>query len=170
MLTFAPRTFTSLARVAGALAALRQGVSGDVRRRGAEAGAQLLTDAAVARVPRGPETDPPHTHLRDTVGWRTYTHTRQLTTIGIGTDEPRGEMLEFGTAPHVITPRVAGALFWAGGRHPVMRVRHPGTRARPWLRPALTDTRAPAGNAVRDAIVAHVTESRGASSAPGGTA
>ncbi|MFD9464376.1 HK97 gp10 family phage protein [Streptomyces sp. NPDC060027] len=45
--------------------------------------------------------------------------------------------VEFGSSPHVITPRNAKALYWPGARHPVARVNHPGTPAQPFLRPAL---------------------------------
>lgn len=49
--------------------------------------------------------------------------------------------VEYGTAPHVITPRNKKALFWPGARHPVARVNHPGTTAQPFLRPALLQHR-----------------------------
>lgn len=45
--------------------------------------------------------------------------------------------VEYGTAPHVITPKNKKALYWPGARHPVARVNHPGTNAQPFLRPAL---------------------------------
>lgn len=37
--------------------------------------------------------------------------------------------IEWGTRPHVITPRTKKALYWLGARHPVARVNHPGTPA-----------------------------------------
>jgi hypothetical protein len=37
-------------------------------------------------------------------------------------------ILEFGSRPHRITARSGGALHWAGARHPVRYVNHPGTR------------------------------------------
>ncbi len=43
--------------------------------------------------------------------------------------------VEFGTRPHEIRPRTKKALFWKGARHPVRRVQHPGTRARPFMIP-----------------------------------
>lgn len=56
--------------------------------------------------------------------------------------------VEFGTAPHVIVPRRRKALAWGGARRLsgslrkgakptnfARRVNHPGTRARPYLRP-----------------------------------
>lgn len=36
--------------------------------------------------------------------------------------------VEFGTRPHKIVPKNAGALYWPGAAHPVMSVNHPGTR------------------------------------------
>lgn len=51
--------------------------------------------------------------------------------------------VELGTAPHVITARPGSALYWAGADHPVKRVRHPGTRPYPYLRPALFQRRTP---------------------------
>lgn len=56
--------------------------------------------------------------------------------------------VEFGTRPHVIVPRTRKALAWGGARRLsgslrrgskatnfARRVNHPGTRARPYLRP-----------------------------------
>lgn len=56
--------------------------------------------------------------------------------------------VEFGTRPHVIVPRTKKALAWGGARRLsgslrsgasatnfARRVNHPGTRARPYLRP-----------------------------------
>lgn len=49
--------------------------------------------------------------------------------------------VELGTEPHVILPDKKKALFWEGAAHPVGRVNHPGTRPRPYLRPALYQQR-----------------------------
>jgi hypothetical protein len=46
-----------------------------------------------------------------------------------GSDYPVLEYLERGTRPHIIRPRFKKALFWPGARHPVGKVRHPGTVA-----------------------------------------
>jgi hypothetical protein len=43
--------------------------------------------------------------------------------------------VEEGTAPHLIFPRKAQALYWKGAAHPVRMVNHPGTKARPYLVP-----------------------------------
>lgn len=41
--------------------------------------------------------------------------------------------VEFGTAPHIIKPVNKKALFWQGAKHPVRSVRHPGSRANPYM-------------------------------------
>jgi hypothetical protein len=46
-----------------------------------------------------------------------------------------GADLELGTEPHVIVPRDKKALFWPGAAHPVKKVNHPGTPAKPYLIP-----------------------------------
>lgn len=50
---------------------------------------------------------------------------------------PIGLFGEVGTKPHVIEARNKEALFWPGAAHPVKKVNHPGTQAKPHLRPAL---------------------------------
>lgn len=44
--------------------------------------------------------------------------------------------VELGTGPHDILPVRKKALYWKGAPHPFARVHHPGTKARPFLRPA----------------------------------
>ena len=58
----------------------------------------------------------------------------------VGTNVNYGAAVEYGTAPHVIKPVNKKALFWPGARHPVGKVNHPGTRAQPFLRPAVEMT------------------------------
>jgi hypothetical protein len=62
---------------------------------------------------------------------------RRRVTVGIGPsrDAPHGLLLEYPTRTHTIRPSAAGALKLPGG---VLRavVRHPGTGAQPFLRPA----------------------------------
>lgn len=55
----------------------------------------------------------------------------------IGTNVSYAAAVEYGTAPHVIKPRYKRALFWPGAAHPVAQVNHPGTKAQPFLRPAI---------------------------------
>lgn len=49
--------------------------------------------------------------------------------------------VEEGTAPHVIEPNSAEALYWPGAQHPVARVNHPGTPATHFMRNALFQER-----------------------------
>lgn len=55
----------------------------------------------------------------------------------IGSNVEYARYVEEGTKPHRIVARHKKALHWKGARHPVLAVNHPGTRARPYLRPAL---------------------------------
>ena len=45
-------------------------------------------------------------------------------------------MVEEGTRPHTIRAKGKKALYWKGARHPVKSVRHPGSKAKPYLIPA----------------------------------
>jgi HK97 gp10 family phage protein len=60
-------------------------------------------------------------------------------TVGyvVGTNVNYAAAVEYGTAPHVIKPKYKQALYWPGAAHPVAQVNHPGTRAQPFLRPAI---------------------------------
>ncbi len=49
-----------------------------------------------------------------------------------------GSMVEYGTSAHAIDPLNKQALFWNGALHPYRRVMHPGTKAKPYMFPALT--------------------------------
>ena len=44
--------------------------------------------------------------------------------------------VEEGTRPHTIRAKNKKALYWKGAKHPVKSVRHPGSRAKPFLMPA----------------------------------
>ena len=44
--------------------------------------------------------------------------------------------VEEGTKPHIIRAKGKKALYWKGARHPVRKVNHPGSRAKPYLIPA----------------------------------
>lgn len=54
----------------------------------------------------------------------------------VGTEDPVGRYVVEGTRAHVIAPRDKKALFWAGARHPVREVHHPGTKANPFMQKA----------------------------------
>lgn len=66
----------------------------------------------------------------------------QHVVVGVGPNRKRGwiaHFLEFGTAAHWIRPRKAKALRLADGSL-VRRVHHPGTAARPFMRPAFDES------------------------------
>lgn len=56
----------------------------------------------------------------------------------IGSNVSYARYVEEGTEPHRIVARRKKALHWPGAAHPVLAVNHPGSRARPYLRPALS--------------------------------
>ena len=47
------------------------------------------------------------------------------------------EGVEKGTKPHIIRAKNKKALYWQGAKHPVKVVNHPGSKAKPYLIPAL---------------------------------
>ena len=46
-------------------------------------------------------------------------------------------IVEKGSKAHVIRPKNKKALYWKGAKRPVKYVNHPGSRAKPYLEPAL---------------------------------
>jgi hypothetical protein len=58
----------------------------------------------------------------------------------VGTNVNYAAAVEYGTSPHVIKPVNKRALYWPGAAHPVAQVNHPGTAAKPFLRPAIEMT------------------------------
>ena len=45
-------------------------------------------------------------------------------------------MVEYGTKAHIIKAKNKKALYWKSASHPVKSVRHPGSKAKPYLIPA----------------------------------
>ena len=45
-------------------------------------------------------------------------------------------MVEYGTRAHIIKAKNKKALYWKGAKHPVKKVNHPGSKAKPYLIPA----------------------------------
>ena len=45
-------------------------------------------------------------------------------------------IVEEGSRPHTIRAKNKKALYWKGAKHPVKSVRHPGSKAKPYLIPA----------------------------------
>ena len=44
--------------------------------------------------------------------------------------------VEYGTKAHIIRAKNKKALYWKGAKHPVKKVNHPGSKAKPFLIPA----------------------------------
>ena len=51
----------------------------------------------------------------------------------VGTNVSYAPYLHYGTQPYIIRPKKQKSLYWAGARHPVKQVRHPGLKARPFM-------------------------------------
>jgi hypothetical protein len=58
--------------------------------------------------------------------------------------------VETGTNPHMIYPRNKKALYWPGASHPVKSVRHPGTKAQPFLVPAAREEYPKLGDRIKE--------------------
>ena len=71
-------------------------------------------------------------HLRRGIG-----NFRRGMTVTVHTSNIKyAVMVEKGTKAHIIKPKDKKALYWKGARHPVKSVRHPGSKAKPYLIPA----------------------------------
>ena len=71
-------------------------------------------------------------HLR-----RGIANIRRGMTVTIHTSNIKyAPMVEYGTRSHIIKPKNKKALYWRGATHPVKKVNHPGSKAKPYLIPA----------------------------------
>lgn len=105
--------------------------------------AQIVTQGAKRRCPVSPSGSEHHPSgwLRSSIGWDLGRDTEGLH-ADVGTDVDHALDVEFSTKPHIIEShgdyplrnRKTGQVF---GK----RVMHPGTKAQPFLRPALDDMR-----------------------------
>lgn len=110
-------------------------------------GGAMLAAEARARAPRGPTS-----HLAGSIQGIEPTGSFLAGTLSGGAVAiaAYAEYVESGTDPHEIRPRYRSALRWPalGGFRFARRVHHPGTRAQPFMEPAL--------DAVADRIVAEM--------------
>ena len=60
--------------------------------------------------------------------------------------------VEEGVKPHKIKPKRGKALYWQGAKHPVKYVNHPGSKAKPYLVPALESEKDKFINNLKEAI------------------
>ncbi|GAA3027244.1 hypothetical protein [Streptosporangium longisporum] len=92
----------------------------------------------------------PPGYMRSKIGWSMHRDELGLyADIGTTARTPDGDpyplYVEYGTRPHTIRPKKpGGTLHWVGAdgtHHFAQEVHHPGTRAQPFIRPALDDLR-----------------------------
>lgn len=74
-------------------------------------------------------------HLRRGVAYRTTMTEGIVHTSNI----KYARSVEDGSKAHIINPKYKKALYWKGAKHPVKFVRHPGSKAKPYLKPAFED-------------------------------
>lgn len=72
-------------------------------------------------------------HLRRNISYKTTMTEGTVHTANV----KYGIVIEKGSKPHVIRAKNKKALYWKGANHPVRAVKHPGTKAKPFLVPAL---------------------------------
>ena len=71
-------------------------------------------------------------HLRRGIG-----NFRRGMTVTVHTSNIKyAVMVEKGTKSHIIRPKNKKALYWKGALRPVKQVKHPGSKAKPYLIPA----------------------------------
>ena len=70
----------------------------------------------------------------------------------VGNNTAYAKPVEFGSDPHIIRPKNKRALYWEGAKHPWASVKHPGTKAQPYLRPALQVMKAQSKGILADAM------------------
>ena len=57
----------------------------------------------------------------------------------VSTNTEYARFVEKGTKPHIIKPKEKKFLYWKGASHPVKQVNHPGSKAKPYMIPALEE-------------------------------
>ncbi len=67
-------------------------------------------------------------HLRNSITEQSDSHSAV-----VGTNVSYAPYLHYGTQPYTIRPKKQKRLYWAGARHPVKQVQHPGLKARPFM-------------------------------------
>ncbi len=141
-------TVTGNAELARQMSRLATEVRGQALGRAVMAGALLIQNDAKERAPYR------------TGNLRRSIHS-ELESVGatsamakIGTDVEYARAIEYGTAARVIVPTNKKALYWPGADHPVRRVNHPGTPAKPFLRPAFDTKRDAASREIGDSLKA----------------
>jgi phage gpG-like protein len=60
-----------------------------------------------------------------------------LLTGTVSTNTKYARIVEEGSKPHIIRPKKKKFLYWNGASHPVKQVKHPGSKPKPYMIPAL---------------------------------
>ena len=55
----------------------------------------------------------------------------------VSTNVNYAKIVEEGSKPHIIKPKNKKFLYWKGAKHPVKQVKHPGSKAKPYMSTAL---------------------------------
>lgn len=71
-------------------------------------------------------------HLRRSIAYKTTSTEGTVHTSNV----KYARSIEDGSKPHIIRAKNKKALYWAGASHPVKQVKHPGSKAKPFLKPA----------------------------------
>jgi HK97 gp10 family phage protein len=144
-----PEAIKGLDQLIKNMASLPDKLKGDAFVAGTRNAANVFAKAAKARCPYGKgidtasqnriKTKKKRIHLRDTIKTtRRYAkagHIEYIVHAGKGLRY--GHLVEFGSAPHTITSKHSGLYF--SGRV-IMSVRHRGSRAKPFMRPAFDNS------------------------------
>ena len=74
-------------------------------------------------------------HLRRSIAFKTTMTEGIVHTSNV----KYARVVEDGSKSHIIRAKNKKALYWQGASHPVKQVKHPGTKAKPYLIPAFED-------------------------------
>lgn len=124
-------TITGAQAIGAKLRGLSDALAGRALEDATTAGALIVLNAAQRAAPVKTGS------LRRSLHTETVQSSRSLAIVAVGTDLSYAPLVEHGTRAHIIYPRDKQALWWPGARHPVRSVHHPGTKAQPYLIPAL---------------------------------
>lgn len=128
-------------------------VERNILRSALRAGANVIKDAAKANVPV--KTGALRKSLQVTTGSKGATVTAKLKARG--KVAPHAHLVEFGTKPHKIAPKGKKGALAINGNF-VGAVSHPGSRPKPFMRPAFDGNSTPAIAAVGAKIRERLTE------------
>lgn len=121
-------------------------IEANILRGAARAGQKVILEAAKANVPVKSGA------LRDSLRIKTRIRKGEVTATLVAGNKVAfyAHMVEFGTARHLIKPKKAKSLFFAGLARKV--IDHPGAEQKPFMRPAIDSAAPQAIEAFRDYV------------------